>query len=56
MADGRDTCFTHAFVCEHDFDEVCAYLFTSGEGLHRRSKTYMLSLYSEMYWERSLCS
>lgn len=56
VADGRDISFTHAFVCEHDFDEVCAYLFTSGESLHRRSKTYMLSLYSEMYWERSLCS
>ena len=43
-------------VHEHDFDQVCAYLIMSDDGLHRSFKTYMLGIYSEMYWERPLCS
>ena len=56
VADGRNTCFTCAFVREHDFDQVCAYLIMSDDGLHRSFKTYMMGIYSEMYWERPLCS
>lgn len=56
LNDGRNICFTHAFVCEHDFNQVCSYLCRSDEGLCRRLKTYMLGIYSEMHWERPLCS
>lgn len=46
VTDGRNICFILAFVHEHDFDQLYAYLIMSDEGLCRRLKTDMLGIYT----------